>query len=259
MKKSALLLPPLLLTLACQHPELEAFRQKPAPLVVSFLMPTGIPTAREIQQDYAAALRARLATRVTVVPEGVAPPPGAVELEVLVRRMDIGRGASEPSAAAVGVATGVTVGLLSAAAGNRRGGDFFFDGLFWGLWAGAHAADAIRHEHRHLGYYPSRVQAQVTLKLGGSPDLRRNPVLYEFDVNGHEVIDAMDPLRRSDGEDPVRVREEEARAFARVVTWKLQEKFGWETHPMPSFYRAEPAPEPRPETQPSAKPAEGGS
>lgn len=241
MKKPALLLSLLLSILACRHPEAEAFRQNPAPVFVSFIMPTGIPTAREIQQDYAAALRARLATRVTVVPEGVAPPQGAVELEVLVRRMDIGR-TSEPSAAAVGVATGVTVGLLSAAGGSRRG-DFFLDGLFWGLWAGAHATEAVRHDHRHLGYYPSRVQAQVTLKLGGSPDIRRDPVLYDFDVSGHEVVDAMDPLSRVDGEDPARVREEEARAFARVVTSKLQEHFGWTTRPTSSFYGANPKPE----------------
>lgn len=252
MKKQALLLPVLALTLACQNPELEAFRQHPAPVAVTILLPPGIPSAEEIRQDYSAALRARLATCATVVPEGVTPPPGAVELEILVRRMDSRRGSSEPSAAAVGVATGVTVGALSAMSGHR--GNSVLDGLFWGLWAGAHASEAMHHEHRQLGFYPSRVQAQITLKVAGTPSTGRNPVLYEFDMDGHEVVEAMDPLGRADSEDPARVREEEARAFARIVTWKLQGKFGWPTHSAPSFYRPEPSPEPRPDPQPTPKP-----
>lgn len=232
----SVLLPALVLTVGCQHPEAEAFRRNPAPVFVTLVLPNDIPTGQEIRQDYAAALRARLATRVTVVPEDVAPPSGAVELEVLVRRFEAGRGHQDPSPAAVGVAVGATVGVLSAASGNR--GNSLLDGLFWGLWAGAHASAASRHEHRHLGFYPSRVQAQVTLKQGGTPVAGRNPVLFEFDVNGHEVVDAMDPLSRAASEDPGRVREEEARAFARVVTWKLQDHFGWTTKAAPNFYRA---------------------
>lgn len=253
MKKQALLLPVLALTLACQRPEVEAFRQNPAPVSVTFLLPSGVPT--EIRQDYAAALRARLATRITVVPEDVAPPPGAAELEVLVTRMEGGRGSSDPSPAAVGVATGAAVGFLSAAAGNR--GNAVLDGIFWGLWAGTHAAASMRYERRSLGYNPSHVQAQVVLKQGGSPVAGRNPVIYEFEVNGYDVVNAMDALSRSESDDPARVREEEARAFARVVTWKLQEKFGWMTLSRPSFYRpveAERPPE-RPLEAPQAESA----
>lgn len=235
MKKQALLLPVLALTFACQRPEVEAFRQNPAPVSVTVILPTGIPVANEIRQDYAAALRARLATRVTVVPEDVPPPPGAVELVVMVSRIEEGGRASHPSPAAVGVGVGATVGILSAASGNR--GYAVLDGLFWGLWAGAHTSVARHHERRQLGFYPSRVAAQVTLKQGGSPVAGRNPVLYEFEISGYEVVEAMDPLRRSDSEDPIRVREEEARAFARVVTWKLQDKFGWMIRSTPSFYR----------------------
>ena len=105
MKKLALILPIIALTLACQRPEVEAFRQNPAPVSVTVLLPNGLPGNNEIRQDYSAALRARLATRVTVVPEDVSPPPGAVELEVAIQRIQEGRGTSDPSPAAVGVAT----------------------------------------------------------------------------------------------------------------------------------------------------------
>ena len=240
MKNLALLLPVLAMTLACQRPEVEAFRQNPAPVSVMVILPTGLPN--EIRQEYAAALRARLATRITVVPEDVPPPPGAVELEVFVRQMEGGRRSADPSPAAVGVGVGATVGILSAASGNR--GYAVLDGLFWGLWAGAHTSAARHHERRQLGFYPSRVSAQVTLKQGGSPVAGRNPVLYEFDISGYEVVEAMDPLSRSDSEDSMRVREEEARAFARVVTWKLQDKFGWMIQTRPMFYRPEGAARP---------------
>lgn len=252
MKNQALLLPVLALTLACQRPEVEAFRQNPAPVSVSVILPTGIPSANEIRKDYAAALRARLATRITVVPEDVQPPPGAVELEVFVRQMEGGGRSPDPSPAAVGVGVGATVGILSAASGNR--GYAVLDGLFWGLWAGAHTSAAKHHDRRQLGFYPSRVSAQVTLKQGGSPVAGRNPVLYEFDISGYEVVESMDPLSRSDSEDPIRVREEEARAFARVVTWKLQDKFGWMIQTKPMFYRSEPKAEPKPEAMPEPKP-----
>lgn len=248
MKKSLFILPVLALALACQRPEVEAFRQHPVPLSVTVILPNGLP--QEVRQDYAAALRARLATRITVVPEDVPAPAGSVELEVLIQRIREGRGHSDPSPTAVGVATGAAVGLMSAASGNR--GHSILDGIFWGIWAGVHASEAARHDHRRLGYNPSKVQAQITLKQGGSPVAGRNPVLYEFDLNGYEVMEAMDPLSRADSEDPSRVREEEARAFARVVTRRLQDKFGWLTQSKPSFYqspdRKEKAEAPKPET-----------
>lgn len=237
MKKPLLVLPALLLVTACQRPEVEAFRQNPAPLVVAVTLPSNLPNGDEIRQDYAAALRARLATRVTVVPDGVPPPAGAVDLVVTMNRLQEGRPGSSPSPAAVGVAAGVTVGALSAASGNRYG---ILDGLFWGLWTGTHVAVAQEHESRRLGYYPSRVGATISLVAhGAGPGVRP---LTEFEVGGQEVINAMDPLRRSEADDPARVREEEARAFARVIVWRLQDEFGWTTRSKPSFYRPEGAP-----------------
>ncbi len=250
MKKSMTVPALLLVALACQRPEVEAFRQHPAPVRVSLVLPEGLPEAQAARMDYASALRARLATRVTVVPEDVAPPPGAVELEVRVTRLDEGRPRADPSPVAVGVTTGVVVGALSAASGNRGS---FWDGLFWGFWAGGHAAAERDFELRRLGYAPSRVNAVVTLRQPGADP--RHP-LYEFDISGSEVVNAMDGLRREDAEDPARVREEEAKALARVVVWRLQEKFEWRNHGTPSFYRPaspEAPPPPKAEPEPSLR------
>jgi len=217
---------PLLFLLACQRPEVEAFKRNPAPIVVAFTIPEDVPNGVEVKQEYAAALRARLATRTTVVPEGVKAPENAAELRVVITEL---RGsASEPSPAAVGAITGVTVGALSALAGNR---DAVFDGFFWGLWAGGHASATRRHDVARLGYRPRQMEAQVALYGAGDPE-----PLDSFAVDASEVIDAMDPLGRGEQEDESRVREEEAKAFARVVVFRIQERFNWMPLPKPSWH-----------------------
>ena len=225
MKRMLAVLPVLFL-LACQRPEVEAFKRNPAPFVVSFTIPEGVPTGEEVRKEYAAALRARLATRTTVVPEGVKAPENAAELRVSITELR-SAGAS-PSPAAVGAITGVAVGTLSALAGNR---DAVFDGFFWGLWAGASASDARRHEMARLGYRPQRVEAQVALYRAGDPE-----PLDCFAVAPDEVIEAMTPLRAADKEDDFRIREEEAKAFARVVVSRIQERFNWLPLAKPSWY-----------------------
>jgi len=227
MKRILVALPALFL-LACQRPEVEAFKRSPTPILVSFTIPAGVPTGDEVKKEYAAALRAKLATRTTVVPEGMKAPENAAELRVIITEM---RGSgSDPSPAAVGVMTGVAVGALSAIAGNR---DAVFDGFFWGLWAGGHAAAAQRHDTARLGYRPQQMGAQVALYRAGDPE-----PLESFAVDPYEVIDAMDPLGRAERDDQFRVREEEARAFARVVVFKIQERFNWMPLPKPSWYGA---------------------
>lgn len=217
---------PMLLLLACQRPELEAFKRNPAPIVVSFTIPKGVPGGVEVQKEYAAALRARLATRTLVVPEGVKAPENAAELRVSIT--ELRRAGSDASPAAVGAITGVAVGTLSAMAGNRNA---VFDGFFWGLWAGASASDARRQEMARLGYRPERVEAQVALYRAGDPE-----PLDCFAVASDEVIEAMDPLRAADKEDDFRIREEEAKAFARVVVSRIQERFNWLPLAKPSWY-----------------------
>lgn len=229
MRSPLLAVPALALLVACVRPEVEAFRQAPAPIAVAFEVPADVQGRTDISKEYAAAIRARLATRATVIPEGVQGPANAATLRVTITDVREGRRSGDPSPVAVGVTTGVVVGTLNALAGNRNAG---FEGFWWGLWAGTHAAAHQRHASDRLGWAPRRVTAVVDLV---QPSAGTSP-LASFDVDSQEVIDAMDPLSRADAEDDGRIREEEARAFSRVVVWKLQEQFGWTPKPRPSFW-----------------------
>lgn len=232
----------LLLAVACQRPEVEAFRLRPAPIVVRMELPAGVPEPEGVRREYEAALRARLATRATVVVDGATPPADAAHLSVVVT--ELGPPRRDASPAAVGVATGLAIGTLGALVGNR---DAVFDGMWWGLWAGAHASAARRHDARALGYRPNRIEAVVLLsrQVPGRP---RDPEVFaEFEVSGREVIDAMSPLGGMDRDDPVRVREEEARALARVVVRRLEDRFGWIARTRPDWYGLRPEPEPAPQ------------
>ena len=242
----------LSLAVGCQRPEVEAFRLRPVPIVVRMEVPASIPGSATIQHEYGAALRSRLATRATVVVDGAAAPAAAAELRVVVT--DIRAARNEPNAAAVGVATGLAVGTLSALVGNR---DAVFDGLWWGLWAGSNVAADRRAERYARGYRPNRINAVAFLTQGDTHAPGKQVTLAEFDVNGHEVIEAMAPLGAADRDDLPRVREEEARALARVVVRKLEERFGWTARPQPDFYglrRAQEA-EPPPRTTDADKAA----
>ncbi|MFN8010040.1 MAG: hypothetical protein U0P81_01415 [Holophagaceae bacterium] len=230
MRSPLLAVPALALLVACARPEVEAFRQSPAPIAVAFEVPADVPGRVDISKEYAAAIRARLATRAVVIPEGVQGPANAATLRVTITEVREGRRSGDPSPVAVGVTTGVVVGALNAMAGNRNAG---FEGFWWGLWAGTHAAAHQRHASDRLGWAPRRVNAVVDLL---QPSSGASSPLASFDVDSQEVIDAMDPLSRADAEDDGRIREEEARAFSRVVVWKLQEQFGWSPKPRPSFW-----------------------
>jgi len=248
-----ILLTPVLLTFGCTRPEVEAFRQRPTPVTVSVSLPPRLEDKEAFQKEYASALRARLATRMVVVPEGVKPPEGAAELRIEIQ--DVTPAASQPSAAAIGVATGVTVGAISAASGNRGWG--VVDGLFWGLWAGTHAAAHRERIQDRLGYRPLVVRAQVRLYQPGNPE-----PLWVDAIEPVEVVDAMDPLPRGHRDDDGRIREEEAKGFARVVVQKLSAHFQWTRFTEQRFYEdpaakreeapkpSEAAPTPKPEAAP---------
>lgn len=244
---SLILLAPLAFV-ACKRPEVEAFRNAPPPLVVAFKAQDSGKDGEAVSQEYAAALRARLANRTTVVAERTPPPTPHVTLEIQVDRRETRRG-GRPNAAQVGVATGVIVGTLSAIAGDR---DAFATGLWWGIWAGVNTASHNRHERRWWRDVvpPNLVQGQVRLMQPGLDE-----PLYVFTVEPEEVLDAMDPLRNADKEDPQRVREEEAKGFARVVVSRMSEKFHWPLRRDASWYRGpgrEEGPESRPD-QPAPK------
>lgn len=214
----------LVMTLACERPEMEAFRKRPAPLVVTLNAPAGV--GHDVEQEYAAAIRAKVANLTTVVPEGVSSPVGAAHLKVTL--FDRSH-RSRFSPGAVGAATGVAVGMLSAMAGNR---DAWFDGLFWGLFVGTQAAAAKRMELERLGYQPPRIEAQVEILDGVS-----NESVLVFPVNPEEVVEELRPLR--DRHDELVRREEEAKAFATVIAHKLQERLQWLPLASPSWYGGE--------------------
>lgn len=251
-RASWLFIAPILLVFGCARPDVEAFRQRPTPVSVTVSLPSNLPDRDGFQKEYASALRARLATRIVVVPGGVQPPPGAAELRVDIR--DITVASSQPSAAAVGVATGVAVGTLSAMSGNR--GWSVFDGLFWGLWAGGHAAMHREHVQDRLGYRPQAVRAQVSLIQAGNPE-----PLWVESIEPREVVEAMDPLPYGYRDDDGRIREEEAKGFARVVVQKLSSYFQWTRFTEQRFYGdssavKEGTPAPRSVEPPTPPPAE---
>ncbi len=227
MRRLLFALVPLLALVACRRPEVVAFAKQPPPITVGFEVHPGTRNRELVKGEYAAALRARLATCTTVVPEGEPIPEASAHLKVDITQI---RPYQEPSPAAIGTATGIAVGTLSAMAGNR---DAFFDGLFWGLWTGSLAADSRHYETSRLGYWPARVSAVVKLEQPGC----RNP-LMEFSVGSREVIERMAPLGPGERYDEARIREEEAKAFADLVVTRIQERFHWMTLPEPSYYKA---------------------
>lgn len=235
-RASWLFLAPLLFAFGCRRPDVEGFLRQPPPVTVAVTMPPDVPEREAYRKEFAAALRARLATRLVVVPEGVTPPAGAAQLLVDIR--DLAPSPGSPRPAVVGATTGVAVGLLSAAAGNREGA--FFDGLFWGLWAGSNAAAERDRTDERLGYRPSRVSAQVRLVQPGNPE-----PLWVTSVDPYEVVEAMDPLPPGTRDDMDRIREEEAKGFARVVVRRLSEDFHMMAVSEQRFYQA-PAANPAP-------------
>jgi hypothetical protein len=249
MRRSAAALVPacLALLVACQRPEVEAYRQHPRPMVVACAVTPDGPGAKDFAATLEAALRVRLATRVEVVPEGITPPADAVRLEVQLERKGI---LKSGSGAAVGWGVGVSVGALSAAAGDR---DWFFDGLFWGLFAGSNA-EASQDRFGWLGYYPDRIEAQVRLMEAGDPE----PLAVESLDTG-DILPALEPLRGGDGSDETRVEEAEAQAFARVLVGRLTERFQWRRGPAryygaPALAPEAEAPKPEPLNQPDPPP-----
>lgn len=249
--RSALLLLPLLAVIACNRPDVEAFRRTPAPVTVNLELPADVPDREVHAKEYAAALRAKLATRLEVVPPGISAPPNADRLQVTIVGYRLSGQRRTP--AATGVATGVTVGVLSAAVGNRSA---VWDGFWWGMFAGSVASDA-RAREEELGFQPMRVEARVLMTRADG-----KTVLADFDLNPRDIIHAMEPVRRGEEDDATRIAEVEAKALARVIVRELDERLELRVRD-PRWYRdpsakeekpAEPAPEaPKPEPAPEKK------
>jgi len=157
-----LAIPALVFSAACKGPEYATSQHFTAPVEVVVSINAGaIANAasndiRYMEKEFGAAVRARLANFVTVVPDGVAPPPGSARLVVEIEGITQG----QISATTAGAATGMAIGLLGAAAGDR---DAVLNGLFWGLYTGAVVSDAQRSRARMLGYRPPRINSYLSL------------------------------------------------------------------------------------------------
>ncbi len=233
-------LPALLLVTACQRPEVVAYTQHPRPVVVACTVRPEAQGSKDFAATLEAALRVRLASRVMVVPEGVAPPPDAVRLEVNLERKGIVK--HRTNAGVVGVGVGASVGVFGALAGDR---DWFFDGVFWGLFAGNSVA-ANQDRYDWLGYYPDDLDSEAKLMAPGNPE----PLAVEA-IDTSDLIQALEPLRGDQGSDEVRVQEAEAQAYARVLVSRLGETFKWRRG-APSYYGV---PAMAPEATPQVAPA----
>ncbi len=243
MRPALILVFPALLTgLACRRAEVDAFRQAPKPVVVRFQVPEEVPDRESVAKEYAAVLRQRLATRLVVVPEGVEPPAGAAQLSVVIASMKAGQ--PSPTPGEVGLATGVTVGVISGALGSRHP---VWNGFWWGMFAGHNAAHAQRYEDR-LGFRPMRMEARLLLTQPGLQD----PVM-DMDLEPREIMEAMDPIRRSEEDDPAAIRESEARGLARVVIRALDDLL--ELKPREARWYGGARPADRDEEAPAPKPA----
>jgi len=226
-----LAIPALVFLVACQGPEYAAVQRSAAPVEVVVSMNARAVTnatgddIRFMEKEFGAAIRARLANFVTVVPEGVAPPPGSARLVVEIERITQG----QVSGAAAGAATGMAIGLLGLAAGDR---DAIFNGLFWGLHIGAAVSDSQESRSRMLGYRPPRIYSYLSLSY---PNNSNSAPAYASKIPVRTIIGEMRPLG-NDERDYASINAEVVRAFARAVASHLQQKFDWFPKTTQSWY-----------------------
>jgi hypothetical protein len=222
-----LAVPALAALLACKSPEFKELQQSPPIVAVAVSIKDDTADAQRIEKSFAAALRARMATLVTVVPEGVEPPPDALSLVIEIDQ--IKRGQVSPGA--VGAATGVAVTLFGTAVGDRSTAGNVIDGLFYGLWVGSEAAASQRHQVGLLGYVPPRLKGLMTM---GHPEAPK-PIFVE-NIKSKAVIREMTPLGAGEYDDYASINEKVARALAKAVANKLQSEFNWHGKAEPSWY-----------------------
>jgi hypothetical protein len=220
---------PCLFLPGCRQPDpsrIESFASHPPPIEVRLSVKADCHAPERVQ-EYAAVLCTQLAARTTVVPIGVQSPPDVAILQVQITSVKT----HAPSAAAVGVGTGMAVSGLSAVAGSRGPGAIF-EGLFFGLFAGSATAQNQAKDRQRLGFTPVRISAKVRLSRTGQSD-----PLDEFSVDSDEAIEQMEALPIDESRDSARIPKEEAKGFARAVIAHLHERFHWMPLNQPSYYQ----------------------
>jgi len=220
-------------SLACRPPEFNALSQSPPMVEVVVTVAAKADDAQDLEREFAAALRARLSSYATVVPDGVAPPKGAFRLSVEIDKMS----RKKIDAAAVGAGAAVAMGAahaVSRASGGYRGSSDFFailDAILFGLNVASDIEARQQYRAVLLGYFPPRISGMVT--LGHIDGGYKKPIFIEG-IKSSRVIDALSPINGIG--DPSAVDAELARALAKVVVGKLKDVFDWRTSAVPSWY-----------------------
>ncbi|MCL1892832.1 MAG: hypothetical protein FWG02_01175 [Holophagaceae bacterium] len=220
----------LLFTLACRNPEYKAHQRSTPTLTVNVSIKT-VAGASGLERELAAALRARLATLVTVVPEDVEPPNDALVLNVEID----GISQAQVSPLAVGAVAGTAVGVMAASSSRSNvgsGGLFsLLEGLVWGLNIASEVHAGQQRKAMMLGYVPPKIKGLITMGGAGQPRS-----VYIERISSKAIINEMQPLRESERYDQSYLNDELARAFASAVSIKLQRKFGWPAKNTASWY-----------------------
>jgi hypothetical protein len=220
-------------SLACRPPEYRVLSQSPQIVDVAVKVTAHADDALDLEREFAAAIRARLSSYATVVPEGVAPPEGALRLNIEIDNMS----RKKVDAAAVGAGAAVAVGtahVITRRRGYRgRGGNDFFaalDAIMFGLDVAANIEAKQQYRAALLGFVPPRISGLMT--LGRLGDGERT--IFAEGIRSGTVTDALSPI--SAVGDQAAVDAEVARALAKVIVAKLRAAFDWRASAVPSWY-----------------------
>jgi len=219
-------------SLACRPPEFEKFAEAPPVVEVAVTIAARVKDAPDLEREFAAALRARLALYATVVPEGVTPPRDAVRLKVEIDKMS----RKKTDAVAIGAGAAIAAGTIHTISrgSSRRGGggsDFMaiLDAILFGLDLASDIEARQQSRAAYLGFYPPKIAGLITLERPGD----KRPIFIEG-LKSSPIIEAMSPIR--DIGDTAAVDAEVARALAKVVMGKLRATFDWRAFDTPSWY-----------------------
>ena len=221
-------------SMACRQPEFSAVSQSPQVMQVAVTVAAKIEDARDLEREFAAALRARLASYATVVPEGVTPPKGALRLTVEIDKMS--RKKIDPVAVGAGAAIAMGATRAASRAGRHWGGggnDILstLDVALFGLDVAFNMDAKQQYRATYLGFFPPRISGLITLShIDGD---YKKPILIEG-LKSARIIDALSPI--NDIRDQGAVDAAVARAIAKVVVGKLIDTFNWRASDIPSWY-----------------------
>ncbi len=225
----------LVLSLACQRPQLEPHPIDGRPLVVRLECHGGDPD-HVMDGCYGEALRDRLSNLAEILSKDQ---PGTADFATLVVHLQIldnrakvvGNAALDGFTSAFSTgwkATGKTGDDPKSALQNAVGGVVV--GTFFGVVAApvnAAAAEtrAIYHNAR-LGYKPRHVVVRIAFIQ--SPGFKE---ITCFETSAFEVVKAMRPMKNREAREPGRLIKEEAYALAKVVSRRIERDFGWKPKP----------------------------